>query len=675
MISKIPRISVIILNFNGLDDTIKCLDSLKKTKYANFEVIIVDNGSSKNEAIILGIKYKNFIKTYRLHNNLGFTGGNNWALAKAKGKYLVLLNNDTIVEPNWLEPLVKLLENNKKIAVVQPKIKMMFKKSYFDYAGAAGGYIDKYGFPFTRGRIFNTQEKDISQYDGVWPIFWASGSACMIRKSIIKRVGGLFSENLFNYMEEIDFCWRVWRAGYKVMFTSESVVYHKVAASAGKNVIKKRFWEHRNNLYILIRNLDRKNLLKILPLRIFLELIAYPYYIISRQRPFIKSLLSAHLDFLRNGFYIRQTRDRIQINNHFPIYPGSIILDHYIKKIKTFKMLRWSPIGNINYLAFDTSKNTGSSVIFKQANDFIKKGFSVKIYFLFGKSQNWFNLKAETVNFINSYFKFIPDVLISTFWPTAYLSLIIRAKRKYYFSQDWGPSMHNFFIFQNLARLSYKLPLINIVHGKFLEKKIRELGQKRVQKIRYCVLNEKFKMSQKEKYKKINKTLKYNRIKILSVISWYANVKGPDLLVEAIKKLKQNNNDFTFTLVSRENKAYSKLFDKFISDPSTDQLVNLYRNHDILLIPSRTEGMPITGLEAMASGCIVISTSNGGINEYAKHNQNAVILNNIEDLWKKDIINKLTTKKRKKLIKNGFKTVNDYWEDKIIYDLENIIKN
>ncbi len=345
-----PLVSIIILNFNGSTDTVKCLGSLKKTKYTNYEIILIDNGSVKNELPLIRTKLKgnilNKIRYFRLNSNLGFTGGNNWGIKKVRGKYIVLLNNDTLITPSWLEPLVLLLESDKNIAVAQPKIKMMQNKKYFDYAGAAGGFIDKYGFPFTRGRIFNTQEKDMGQYNGTCQIFWASGAACIIRKSVIKKVGGLFSENLFNYMEEIDFCWRVWRAGFKVIFTSNSEVYHKVAATAGKNIELKRFWEHRNNLYILVRNLERKDLVMTLTVRIFFELIAYPYYFISRQSIFIPPLFKAHLNFIKNGLYLRRMRNRKLTNGNIPIYPRSILINHYLMRKKYFTDLKWSSINN-----------------------------------------------------------------------------------------------------------------------------------------------------------------------------------------------------------------------------------------------------------------------------------------------------------------------------------------
>ncbi|OGM11469.1 hypothetical protein A2Z22_00260 [Candidatus Woesebacteria bacterium RBG_16_34_12] len=674
MIKINPKVSIIILNYNGIAETIKCLNSLKKTKYNNFEIIVIDNGSEKNENNLIAKNFPKFAKIYRLEINLGFTGGNNWALKKTKGKYIVLLNNDTIVDPNWLTPLVRLLEKDRKIAIVQPKIKLMNKKSFFDYAGAAGGYIDRYGFPFTRGRIFNTQEKDSGQYDGEFPIFWASGAACIIRKSIIKKVGGFFNENLFNYMEEIDLCWRVWRAGYKVMFTSTSVIYHKVAATAGKNVIQKRYWEHRNNLYILVRNLTKKEAIKILPIRFLLELIAYVYYIISKQKPFIKSLFLAHKDFIKNGFYIRLYRNRDLNHKTIPIYPGSIIFDHYIKKKKYFTDLRWSAKGNFSFLVYKNSQNTGSEVIFKMANKLIDKGFSARIYTLFGNKQNWYELNTSFRNIFHSFFQFKPDYLISTFWPTAYILPFMRSNKKYFFSQDWGPSLHEFILFKILAKNAYKIPANIIVHSNFLEEKVKENNRNsQVYKIKYNVLGNEFKRYIKNK--NISKQKKSNKkIKILSVISWYTYCKGLDNLEEIITNLHKKYKNYYFTLVSREKKSFTNNIDKFVSNPSKSQIAKLYNDSDIFLSTSRTEGMPITGLEAMACGCLFITTDSGGVKNYAINDYNSIIISQPKDIWEKKIIEHLfkNEKKVEMLINNGYKTANQYWEDNIIEDFHKI---
>ena len=187
------KVNIIILNHNGIDDTRECLNSVLKTKFPGFRVVVVDNGSLINEAKILSQEFKNNkVSFLRFNKNWGFTGGNNKALKKINTKYLVLLNNDTVVAPLWLKYLINTMEQDEKIAVAQAKMHSYFKKNFFEYAGAAGGFIDKYGYPFTQGRIFNTVELDEGQYDNMRNIFWASGAAMAIRRSVIKKIGCLF---------------------------------------------------------------------------------------------------------------------------------------------------------------------------------------------------------------------------------------------------------------------------------------------------------------------------------------------------------------------------------------------------------------------------------------------------------------------------------------------------
>lgn len=665
-----PLVSIIILNFNGLTDTFKCLNSLKKTKYKNIEIIVIDNGSENNEAINIKARFGNFIQIYRLNKNKGFTGGNNWALKKTQGKYIVLLNNDTTVESSWLDPLVEKMDSDKKIAVAQPKIRMLNKKNYFDYAGAAGGYIDKYGYPFTRGRIFNTQEKDIGQYDNECDIFWASGSACIIRKSFINKVGGLFNPNLFNYMEEIDFCWRCWRKGYRVVFVPKSLIYHKGAATAGKNIVQKRFWEHRNNLYILLRNLERKNLLKILPVRFFLELITYVYYIVSRQQIFLISLSKAHVDFIKNGFYIRLLRNRKLNNTKAPIYPGSIIFDHYIKKIKTYDSLNWSSKGNIAYLVLDTKNTTGARVVFKTAHQFIKKGYRVRVYTIFGKKPVYVNFKIEVKNLLRSFTDLTPDILVATFWPTSYIVFLMKARKRFYFSQDWEEDFYKNHLIRNLAKTTYTLPIEKFAISKFHLNRIKKFDKSgySTHLIKNTLIDKNIFYPNKGLYSK----KKMGVIRILSVISWYNQHKGPDILVRIVVNLRKKYKNYHFTLVSLEKKPYENVFDKFISGANHSQLANLYRKSDILLVTSRSEGFFLPGLEAMACGCLVITTNCGGISDYAQHNKNAIIIKNVEDLWRKDIINKTyyNGTLRKHLISNGLSISKKYYIENLANDQE-----
>lgn len=290
-----PAVSVIILNHNGIKDTIKCLKSLLKTNYKNIKVIVVDNGSEENETEKLKKIFKSKkIKYVRSPKNLGFCGGNNMMLKTVKTKYVALLNNDTEVTSNWLNPLVKLMEEDRKIAVTQPKILWLKNKKYFDYSGACGGFIDIFGYPFTRGRIFDTQEIDRGQYDNITDIFWASGAAMMIRTKVLNEVG-FFDELFFNYMEEIDLCFRINRAGHRIVSNPKSVIYHKVASTASRNSLRKRYWEHRNNLLLILKNYPAKKLIFIFPARIILEYISVFYYLYMKRIDYAAAVIKGQI--------------------------------------------------------------------------------------------------------------------------------------------------------------------------------------------------------------------------------------------------------------------------------------------------------------------------------------------------------------------------------------------
>ena len=670
---KLPKVSLIILNWNGLSDTIQCLNSLKKTTYPNIEVIVIDNGSDNDESILIKKKFGNFVNSIRINKNLGFTGGNNFAIKKASGKYVILLNNDTEVEKDFIEPLVEVMENDMKVSVAQPKIKLISKRDHFDYSGAAGGYIDKYGYPFTRGRIFDEMEKDNGQYDDMVNIFWASGAAMMIRRSAIKKVGGLFDEAFFNYMEEIDFCWRVWRKGYKVVFIPFSTIYHRVASTSKRNPFLKRFWEHRNNLLILVRNLPRNMFIKIVAGRIFLEFITYLNYFFSGKYIYIRSLFMAHLDFLRKMISTRIFRFRVNgQEGEVVIYPGSVVVDYFVFKKRHFSDLNWTPKPKICYLIYSTKENTGNKVIFGHANKLIELGYDVVIYTIFGNKPRWYDLGVPVRNFIKSFVDWKPDLLVSTFWPTSYLSLIMKAKKRIYFLQEWEEDFYKNPILRIFARFTYTLPLDKVVISRYLQNRVRRFDRsgKSVKRITYATLNSSIFRLRKNLFNKH----KDNQVKILSVISWYNKHKGPDLLVEAVRKLKSLHPNYHFTLVSLEKKPYRNVFDKFISDPGQKYLPKLYQESDIFLITSRSEGFYIPGLEAMASGCPVITTNCGGILDYAVNGKNAVILDNLEDLWKKDVIEKtLKDKERlKRMIAQGCQTSRKFDSKFLIKDLEKI---
>lgn len=651
-----PLVSIIILNYNGLNDTLHCLETINKTTYRNFEVIIVDNGSDNNEGVLLQKKFGRKYKVALLDKNLGYTGGNNYALTKTRGRYVILLNNDTEVTPNWIQPLVHLLEKDKNIAVVQPKIKMLNNKYYFDYAGAAGGFIDKYGYPFTRGRVFETKEKDVGQYNKESIIFWASGAACMIRKSAISKVGGLFDPCFFNYMEEIDFCWRIWKKGYKVHFCPDSTVFHKGAATAGKNLFEKRYWEHRNNLLLLYKNLEQKTNKNIYFSRLLLELATYFRYLLYGNFTYLKSLFFAHKDFvsLIMRHKVILNRNNPLPNNKVPIFPSSVALNYYLLKHDTFNKMNWSPNGNISFLIYNTKLSGGLKIILSQINDLSSKGYNINIFKIFGPEIGWTPVGAPIKNIFYYYLTPKPDTLIFTFWPTSYLYSFLNSKEKYYFVMD----SINFYknpMYKVLLRYSFSFRLKFITISSYLKNEIKRFNRK----AQIRVLNTSLLDYKKFSLKNIRKKKIKNKIRVLSVISNYEYYKGIDLLAKTVRELKKRGGDYSFTLVSREKYKYNDVFDNFYSDPPVKKIVELYQKSDVLLATSRAEGLFIPGLEAMSSGVVLITTNCYGVLDYAVNNYNSIIVKNYREIWEKDLITKTlnNTRLRTKLIKNGYNTV------------------
>lgn len=339
---KYPEVTIIILNFNGLSDTQKCLGSLLKTEYPNFKIFVADNGSDVDESLILSKKFiDKKIRFVRLPKNLGFSGGNNRIIRSIRSKYVVLLNNDIIVTPNWVRPLVETMEKDAKIAVCQPKILWDKKRDSFDYAGACGGFIDILGYPFTRGRIFHTQEKDNGQYDSEINIVWASGAAMMVRRKILDIVG-MFDNRFFNYMEEIDLCMRIINHGHKIVCAPSSYIYHKGAKTASRNPLKKRYWEHRNNLLLILKNYPYLMLLYVYPLRTFLEFTSIIYYVFNRKFNFAFAVIMSQMSLL---FIMPEVLiERLlyhKSNRKFKVsfYRGSIVFSYFILNKKVYSNL------------------------------------------------------------------------------------------------------------------------------------------------------------------------------------------------------------------------------------------------------------------------------------------------------------------------------------------------
>ncbi len=280
-----PQVDIIIPHYNGTEILLGCLSTLTRTTYPNFLITIVDNGSTDDSLTLAKAKYP-MIEVLRTGKNLGYAGGCNFGFQHTKGKYVVFLNNDTEQEPNWLSELVAIAEQNEHIASLQPKLLSIQAhrcgQRLFDYAGAAGGMIDKLGYPYCLGRILDRLETDHGQYDTSVPIFWVSGAAMFVRRSALDLIG-LFDEDFFAHMEEIDLCWRLWKSGFLLYSAPKSVVYHYGGATLSQTNPQKVYLNHRNNVMMLTKNADAIRLYLILPLRLLLELLSMLFYLKSKR--------------------------------------------------------------------------------------------------------------------------------------------------------------------------------------------------------------------------------------------------------------------------------------------------------------------------------------------------------------------------------------------------------
>ena len=326
------KIAVVILNWNGAKLLEQFLPSV--IAFSNEAVIYVaDNASTDNSIEVIKDKFPS-VKIIRNDGNYGFATGYNVALQNVEEEYYALVNSDIEVTENWLTPIFYIFDNQPEIGIVQPKILDYKNKEYFEYAGAAGGFIDKYGYPFCRGRIFDTLEKDNHQYDDEKEIFWASGACFFIRKNVYRKLNG-FDDDFFAHQEEIDLCWRAFNLGYKVKYTSKSVVYHVGGATLNEGNPKKTFLNFRNSLLMLTKNLPKNKLFPIIFTRLILDGLAGIQFIMKGKFKHCFAIIKAHFYFYHLISANLKKRNPIQKTDYF--YTKSIVYNYFIKKEKLFK--------------------------------------------------------------------------------------------------------------------------------------------------------------------------------------------------------------------------------------------------------------------------------------------------------------------------------------------------
>ncbi|MDP9046801.1 MAG: glycosyltransferase family 2 protein, partial [Bacteroidota bacterium] len=303
--SQIPKVALVILNWNGQKHLRQFLPSVMLSEWPDLEIIIGDNASTDGSIEFIKQRYPS-IKIIQNDQNYGFTGGYNRVLSQVEAVYFILLNSDVEVHPGWIAPVISLMESDPLIAAAAPKIKSYTHKNLFEHAGAAGGFIDSYGYMFCRGRMFYEIEEDRGQYQESGEVFWASGAAMFVKKHCWDEAGG-FDDRFFAHMEEIDLCWRLKNRGYKVMYCAESEVFHLGGGTLNAENPFKTFLNFRNNLLLLQNNLSFWHALLIIPVRIFMDLLAVFRFLGEGKRKDAWAVSRAHQNFVCGLFRSRKS--------------------------------------------------------------------------------------------------------------------------------------------------------------------------------------------------------------------------------------------------------------------------------------------------------------------------------------------------------------------------------
>jgi len=346
-IDAAPLVSIVIPHLRGREILFRCLEALRVgTGHAlSLQIVVVDNASDDGSVQAAQVAFPEII-VLRASKNLGFAGACNWGIRETLSEFIVLLNDDAEVTPGWLEPLLDCMRSDETIAAGQPKLLAIDPRDAFDYAGACGGHLDVFGFPLSRGRIFQTIEKDAGQYDDATDVFWATGACMLLRRSALQMTG-LLDEDFFAHMEEIDLCWRLHLAGYRVRVVPASIVRHQSGSTLQQQAPQKVYLNHRNSLTMLLKNYGGLSLLRIFPLRLLFELMAGVYYVAKVDIKSAAAVMRAFCAVLWRLPAILRKRARIQqwrvcsdraLRKRF--YRRSIVLDYFVLGRRSFAGLR-----------------------------------------------------------------------------------------------------------------------------------------------------------------------------------------------------------------------------------------------------------------------------------------------------------------------------------------------
>ncbi len=339
-----PSVDVLVLNYNGRAWLEACFSSLRQTDYPNYRVVLVDNASTDDSVPFTQAHFPE-VAIFQTGANAGFSRAYNMAVAASAADYVVLLNNDVKVTPGWLKPQIDYLERHPQVAAVQPKVRSMQNPAYFEYAGASGGFMDVYGFPFLRGRVFDTIEEDRGQYDDVVPVVWTTGAALTARRSAYLDVNGM-DEDFVHHMEEIDMCWRWLLLGYELAVVPAAVIYHHAGATISPNSYRKVYWNHRNSVFMLLKNYGAGSLWRYLPGRLGLDVMVTGWALTRGELFRMRAVVAAWAWIVGHLRLIRRKRKVVQQRRKAPekailrrLYPKSIALQYFLRGRKTYQAL------------------------------------------------------------------------------------------------------------------------------------------------------------------------------------------------------------------------------------------------------------------------------------------------------------------------------------------------
>ncbi len=338
------KVAVVILNWNGRNMLEQFLPSVCRfSQQEGVEVIVADNASTDDSLPFLTENYPD-VRQVVLDRNYGFADGYNRSLAQIEAEYFVLLNSDVEVTEHWLDPLISYMDAHPDVAVCQPKIRSQVAPPFFEHAGAAGGFMDKFGYPFCRGRILSVVEEDKGQYDTECDLFWATGAAFFVRAEAYRACGGLDAD-FFAHMEEIDLCWRMRSRGYRIVCLPQSVVFHVGGGTLNASNPHKTYLNYRNNLLMIYKNALPKQLRKMLFARYFLDYLSAFVFLLKGEVGNFKAVFSARSEYskMKKNFTQKRKENMERVVNETikEIYPKSIVENFYLRKISCFSSLKW----------------------------------------------------------------------------------------------------------------------------------------------------------------------------------------------------------------------------------------------------------------------------------------------------------------------------------------------